>query len=269
MNNKIPVILFAAALFSVLQPLCAKNTQFEKNVKLRSNGELYINNIPQVYGRKSYSSMAVMSMVLRYFDRKISLNDLVDVFNNTRDDEGISTELLTALKRNFSGFSVTRLYTLTRKEADSLVNAYNDAGKKKRSRPAVPETLKEYQKVFRKMKKRKAEIVFNRERKELLRATGRMCREYLSAGVPVLWSSMMCFDPDVTMTGVQTRLVVGYVEKEGRLTDVIYRDSSTKYVDFKRVTIEEFVTMTYELIAVAPQSFKTQEEKLNEVTSRD
>ena len=141
MNNVVS-ILFAVVFCAGFQPLCAKNTALEKNVKLQRNGEIYINNIPQVYSRKSYSSMGVVSMVLRYFDRKISLDDLYDVFSNTRNDEGISTELLTALKRNFSGFEVTRLYTLTPAEADALVNAYNDTVKKRKSKQDAPESLK-------------------------------------------------------------------------------------------------------------------------------
>lgn len=262
MKKTVSAALFAAILITGVLPLYAKNSPLEKNVKFKRNGELYINNIPQIYGRKSYSSMAVTSMVLRYFDRKISLNDLYDVFNNTRNDEGITTRLLSTLMRNFGEFSVTRLYTLTSREAEDLVNAYNDFAGKKRAKRTAPQTVREYEKIFRKMKKRKAESVFNRERKELVKATQKMCREYLYAGVPVLWSSMMCFDPDVTATGIQARLVVGYVEKEGRVTEIIYRDSSTKHIDLKRVTLEEFVTMTYELLVVAPRSFKTQEDKL-------
>lgn len=134
--------------------LCAEPSKWSKNVKHSSNGLVVIRGIPEVDQKGSYCVPGSVSMVLRYFDSKLSQDRLAKLFeSNIR--EGTSLEDMIegfSQKKLFEDFDITEIYSLYKNNGEygKLLKAYIDLKNANSKRKA-------------KLRDREINTLFNRE----------------------------------------------------------------------------------------------------------
>ncbi len=239
-------LLFTLALLTV--PLFGAD-DLAKNVK-RINNKVYVDNIQQVSQKRSYCVPAATSMVLRYYDEKIPQNKLARLFETSKSTGTSSAEIIAAFDSGaIEGFSIRRLYGLSKQEFDSLFNAYGMAVSKSKMRKVA----KMGNQAFEVVDPQVAVPLFAKQRKNLHDLMIVLLKKNIDAGIPMLWTVEMNLDPEDRVSGAHMRLLVGYsVDKSGEIDRVLYRDSWGKRTDIKSMTLDNAVAMTYEIFVVLP-----------------
>ena len=244
-------------LLIAAMPLLGKEADFRKNVKIRHDGTHVIDKIPQVNQKKSFCVPATVSMVLRYYDETINQKKLAKLFDTGKDGTNPDMILAKIGVGQFSDFSAKRIYALTTDEYEKAVNAALDHPEMKRK------NRKKIEKIFPGGDVREILYLIPPEvalkampevRSACANALKSGVKEYVDAGIPILWSVFMGFDPDERCEEGHMRLIVGYEEKAGKITKIIYRDSWGRRADKKDMEFDNAVIMTTGMYIIQPSS---------------
>ena len=123
------LLLLVAA--SVCLPLFARKNEFHKNVVEGKNGYIWIKGIPQVSQKRDYCVPACISMVVRYFDSKTTQKRLSGLFNDAKMDSLTESYIESfANAHELQEFSLQKIYALSEKEYDHMMQLYHSASKK-------------------------------------------------------------------------------------------------------------------------------------------
>jgi hypothetical protein len=228
---------------------------YSKNVK-RRKAEVYIDRIPQVSQKRSYCCPASASMIIRYFDGRVSQKRLAKLFSTSRKQGTFSSEMLDEFsKGRLRDYEIKRIYALTNGEALNMLNAYNAAnskgGKKRKSGKNVP--IKLDGSMFSKMNPAIARRVIPGQRQQLAELMTKVFANCIDQGIPVMWAVTMNLDPNDRMDGGHMRIITGYVKENGRITKVIYRDPWGGREILKRMSFNDALTITLELHVITPK----------------
>lgn len=224
-----------------------------KNVKITREGKCLIENIPQVSQKKSFCVPASVAMVLRYYDDSISQRKLARLFETDNDGTDPQEILRHIGVGKFSEFSAKCIYTLTVADYNAGVQAVLSHKKLKRK------NRKKIEAVF---PERMANEVLSQIPAEVAKeamfpvyrhtdiALKKALSYYVANGIPLLWSVFMCFDPDESSDAGHMRLIVGFVQKDGILEKIIYRDPWGNRTKFKEMDYSNAVVMTHSLFVI-------------------
>ena len=247
----------AAVIFALLAIFCFRLSaaeDYSRYVKRRKS-EVHIERIPQVSQKRSYCCPASVSMIIRYFDGRVSQSRLAKLFSTSKKQGTFSKEMLEEFSQGrLKDYEIRRVYALTNIEALKLVEAYNNAlkssGKRRKSKSGQI-TLES--KMFSKMNPSIARRVFPGQRKQLAEMMKAYFAHCIDKGIPMLWAVTMNFDPNDRMDGGHMRIIVGYVKENGEITKVIYRDPWGGRTILKKMSFDDALTITLELHVIAPK----------------
>ena len=248
--NLVVVFLFAGAFFQL-----DAAEDYSKYVKRRKS-EVYIDRIPQVSQKRSYCCPASASMIIRYFDGRISQKRLAKLFSTSRKQGTFTSEMLDEFsKGRLKDYEIKRIYALTNGEAMMLINAYNAAnskgGKKRKSRKGSE--IKLDSNMFSKMNPVIARRVFPKQRQKLAALMNEAFANCIDKGIPMMWAVTMNLDPNDRMDGGHMRIITGYVKENGKITKVIYRDPWGGREIRKKMSFNDALTITLELHVITPK----------------
>ncbi|MBR2358451.1 MAG: C39 family peptidase [Lentisphaeria bacterium] len=266
--------IFYAMIFAFLlffpRPGMSKELTLWKNVEVkklkRDRGhEVCIEKIPHVKQRKNYCAPASCSMVLRYLDQRYNQKDLGKLFKSDRKKGTYVSEIYEAFQLpEFQAFALVPIYTLTNNELSAMqafysqaaVNGQENPGKSKRSkkkksrRRASGDGAKDWWGTLDPDLARK---VLPRCRTQLKERFVELCRQYIDAGIPVMWSVSMALDPHTPSPEGHMRVINGYVVKNGSVSHILYRDSWRGHAGGSEMTLDNAVAMTKVLFAIVPR----------------
>lgn len=267
---KIFYAVIVAFLLFLPQSGVGKELALWKNVEVkklkRDRGyEVCIEKIPHVKQRKNYCAPASCSMVLRYFDQHYNQKDLGKLFNSDRKKGTYVSEIYEAFQLpEFQKFALVPIYTLTNKEFSAMQAFYSHAAaddqessgkskrsKKKKSRHRTSGNgAKDWWGTLDPALARK---VLPRCRTQLKERFVELCRQYIDAGLPVMWSVSMALDPHTPSPEGHMRVINGYVVKNGSVSNILYRDSWRGHSGGREMTLDNAVAMTKVLFAIVPR----------------
>ncbi len=249
-----------------------KNVEIKK-LKRERGQEVCIEKIPHVKQRKNFCAPASCSMVLRYFDQRYNQKDLGKLFNSTRDSGTYTSDIYNAFnKSELSNFELVSIYALTSREINEMIRACNTAknnqsddgrksnrsGKKqKRRRQAAVSSGTDF---WNRLDPEVARRVLPVCRAPLKNKFSALCREFIDAGIPVMWSVSMTLDPHSPAPEGHMRVINGYVVKNGKLTHILYRDSWSGHSGGDSMSLDNAVAMTKHLFAIVPRGFKSKDQ---------
>ena len=116
------------------------------------------------------------------------------------------------------------------------------------------------------LKNVKGDVVFNaveprrtfkltpQMRPELMAKLPEILKKHIDAGRPLLWCVAMNLNPDYRDDAFHMRVMCGYREEKGEITEITYLDPWTGKRRYKHVTFTEAVAMTTSLWLVTPES---------------
>lgn len=248
-------IFFAVVSFLLMFQLCARDTQYYKNVKSVRGGDVFINGIPQVSQKRNYCVPACVSMIVRYFDDRINQKKLAKLFSTSSKTGTLSTDIEDAFFNEtvLQDYELKKLYTLTEEDYASLMKFYESTAKNKRKKKH--DSKAEEGNIFDNINPEVARRVFPSARPQLERILYSVCRTYIASGIPVMWAVAMNLDPAVKMKGGHMRIIVGFNEQNNKLKKILYRDPWGGASKIKRVDFDDASTMTMELYAIIPKGY--------------
>ncbi len=249
--------LLVLSLLTAALTLAGQEPDLKRYVRSRHDGCCYIDRIPQVSQKKSFCVPATVSMVLRYYDANISQKKLAKLFETGKDGTDPNMILAKLNDEQFSDFTPKRIYALTTDEYEKAVNAALDHPEMKRK------NRKKLDKLFPGGDPREVLYLIPPEvalkampaaRTPCAEAIKAGLKEYINAGIPILWSVFMGFDPEERCAEGHMRLIVGYWEKAGEITRIIYRDSWGRRADKKEMDFDNAVIMTMGMYVIIPSA---------------
>lgn len=243
------------ALLAVFVFQASGAEDYSRNVKKRKS-EVFIDRIPQVSQKRNFCCPASTSMIIRYFDGRISQNRLAKLFSTSRKQGTFSREMLEEFsKGRLKDYEIRRVYCLTNNEAMKMLDAYNNAekasGRKRKSRKNKPIVLGPD--MFTQMNPAVARRVFPAQRQNLAKLMEECFTNCIDRGIPILWAVTMNFDPNDRMDGGHMRIITGYAKENGRITKVLYRDPWGGREIIKRMNFNDALTITIELHVITPK----------------
>ena len=232
--------------------------------------EVCIKKIPHVNQRQNYCVPATCSMVLRYFDQRYNQKDLGKLFQSSTKNGTYTAEVYKAFKQpEFSDFEIVTIYQLTNREFAEMKAAY-EAGL------SDPEVVGKKAKKLKRKKRRSnddnagrrdfwedlypeaAVKIFSKCRTSLNNQIAALCREFIDAGIPVMWSVTMTLDPHTPSPNGHMRIINGYITKDDQITHLLYRDSWSGHRSGSNMPVANAVAMTIELFAIVPRGLDRQ-----------
>ena len=249
---------FLISLFFSLVFCCAlyaRNNEPHKNVEIVKNN-VWIKKIPQVNQKRNYCVPACISMVVRYFDTRITQKQLGKLFDTDSKKGTVTEDFVEAFKNTseLQEFSLEKIYALSEKEYANMMQLYDSASKNKRKKSGK---IKENSNIFDNVNRELARKVFPHARPQLEVVMNNLCYKYINSGIPVLWCVAMNLDPHVKMKGGHMRLIVGYNKQNGKIKKILYRDPWGGSTRYKQVDFEDAQTMTMQLYVLTPRSGST------------
>lgn len=253
------VILLSFQLFAV-----ADDQDYSKNVRRKSDGSVVIKNVPQVNQKGQYCVPGSVLMVLKYFDSGMNQDSVARILNANIDEGTSIADMMRGFSQRklFDRCSIHEIYYLydrdNRNEYDLLLRAYIDEKNKKtksiKKREAELMRLKNSDFPLVEMDPKIAKVAFKKARADLCAQLVSVVKSNIDSGIPILWSVMLHFDPRDGRPGTHMRVIVGYTEKDGNLTDVFYSDSWGAQSVYQKVGLDDALTMTQGLWLVTPKS---------------
>lgn len=241
-----------AIMFHAVAGMLSENDRLNR-VDKRKNGDVIIQRIPAIEQKRNFCLPASIEMILRYFGARINQKELGKIFQSSRKN-GTSRDVENKFGRGeLQDFTCIRLHTLNSDEYSRMINAYLNS-------PALTGTAK------KKFKKRlESENAFNlidlhRGRADIIparQATAvalqKACKKYIDLGYPLLWSVAMNFDPNDRDDGFHARIIAGYKQEKGIITEIIYLDSWYGRRKFKRMSFTDAVLQTTAFSVIMPK----------------
>ena len=248
--------IYTVVLCLLSLPLFARSDNFHNNVLVNRGGNVLIDGIPQVSQRRNYCVPASVSMIVRYFDKRINQKKLAKLFETSSKKGTFTAKMAEAFFNEpvLSNFELVNLYTLTEKEYSALMELYKSSVSEKRAKRKGKEDNEMERNVFDDIKPKEARKLFPSARTELNSIFRSVYTEYICSGIPVLWAVSMNLDPAVSMKGGHMRIIVGFNVQNKKIKRVLYRDPWGS-VKTKQVDLDDAVTMTMEMYAVVPKSY--------------
>jgi len=251
--------IFVFAIFSSPAFGLVNDEDWSRNVKRHNNGRVVILHIPEINQKGSYCVPGATAMVLGYFGVQLNQKRLADLFDSSITEGTYYRDMLRGFsqKKLFKDFKIQTLYNCWEidGELDSLVSAYLQA-KNKGKQPLVRDLkiMSGEGAPFAKMDPRIAKTAFVAHRKKLANFLKTTVRAHIDSGVPVLWCVYLKFDPRNGRAGGHCRVITGYIEKNGELTDFLYSDSwGAKSLNVP-VAFDDALTMTTNLYLITPRT---------------
>ena len=271
-NRYIVLLLFFvfSAVFSAdFKQDLSKNVKIKK-LNRKQGVEVCIEKIPHINQRQNYCVPATCSMVLRYLDQRYSQKDLGRLFNSSSKNGTYTAEVYKAFQQpEFRDFEIVPIYHLKVSEAAAMKTAYEAAlndpaetGKKakkyrkKKSRSKDQDAEKEN--FWTGLDPAVATKVFSVHRALLKKQLVELCREFIDAGIPVMWSVTMTLDPYTPSPNGHMRIINGYVMKNDQITHLLYRDSWRGHAGGNSMPMINVVAMTKSLFAIVPRGLDRQ-----------
>lgn len=226
-----------------------------KNVVRDPNGDTWISNVPMVdQGMKGYCSVASCQRVFNYFGMNVDEHEMAQVAETGAGGGTSSRKLAESLDALEGRLKVRfkKLYDLeTNKEYAAMVSDYNRVSRKRSAKPLEwttaqledmnPEDLKTA---------RSKGADYNK--------FGRLVKEYVDKGVPILWSLTLGLYPENGKPAMQNggghmRLIIGYNMKDPANPTLIFSDSWGAGHEKKTIDMPSAFAATHGLIVLEPQ----------------
>ena len=245
----------------------AARENLPENVQRKSNGNVYIDNIPMVdQGQKGYCVAAVLERVLRYYNVPVTQYAIAQLCG-TSAQRGTSTDAMVKVMENASG-----------KFGIKIRDEYDLFGKK-RAIGTLKEILSDYNRLARKKKKQEQKMVLRgrmvyldetiynlepeiyaqvRNNDSDFRKFQQTIVRNVNAGIPVIWCVLLGIMPEDKLSpqskGGHMRLIIGYNEKN---QEILYTDSWGMGHELKSMPIQYAWTITTRVLYMIPRARKT------------
>ena len=244
----------------------AARENLPENVQRKSNGDVYIDNIPMVdQGRKGYCVAAVLERVLRYYNVPVTQHIIAQLCG-TSAERGTSTDVMVKVMENASG-----------KFGIRIRDEYDLFGKK-RAIGTLKELLSDYNRLARKKKKPEQKMVIRNRTVYLdetiynldpeiyaqVRNDDSEFRKFhqtivrnVNSGIPVIWCVLLGIMPEDKLSsqskGGHMRLIIGYNEKN---QEILYTDSWGMGHELKSMPIQHAWAITTRVFYMIPRARK-------------
>ena len=251
------MIKFISIICVLVLALCAGAKTLDEPTRLRrvkrNSGDVIIQRIPAIEQKRNYCLPASVEMILRYYGAKVNQRELGKIFNSSRKI-GTSNNIGKHFgSGELEDFKYTTLYALSQQEYQRMVEVYQQA----LPTAARKRFLKQLQKdkpAFDLMDLRRCPEELNDIRQPAAKAMRQACKTYIDQGYPLLWSVAMGLDTNDRDTGFHARIIAGYQEKDGVITEIIYLDSWYGRRKFKRMPFTAAVLQTTKIAVIEPLS---------------
>ena len=263
-------LCFLTGVFAVdFKQDLSKNVEVKRRNR-KQGMEVCIEKIPHVNQRKNYCVPATCSMILRYLDQRYTQKELGRLFHSSFMNGTQTAAVYKAFQQpEFSDFEIVSIYHLRTGEAAEMKAAYDAA----LNDPSV--TVKKVKKNKKNKRRSKnddsgkgnfweyfdrdmALKVFPSCRSQLRKQIEMLCREFIDAGIPVLWTVTMTLDPYTPSPDGHMRIINGYVVKDGQITHLHYRDSWRGQPGGHDMPVDNVIAMTKGLFAIVPRGLDRQ-----------
>jgi len=249
------MIKFISIICVLVLALCAGAKTPDELTRLRrvkrNGGAVTIQRIPAIEQKRNFCLPASVEMILRYYGAKVNQKDLGKIFHSSRSSGTYSDVGKYFGSGKLADFKYTPLYTLSKDEYRSMIDTYQQYLSAS-ARKKFHKQLQNGKSAFDLINLRNCPAEFIETRQPAVQAMQNACKKYIDQGYPLLWSVAMNFDPNDRDTGFHARIIAGYQEKDGVITEIIYLDSWYGRRKFKRMPFTAAVLQTTKIAVIEP-----------------
>lgn len=237
-----------------------KEQDWSKNVKPHNNGNVVIRGIPEVNQKGGYCVPGSVAMIIGYFDGKLSQDRLAKLFDSDISEGTSLSDMVHGFsaKKLFKDYRIKTLYDCwdIPGEIDGLVMAYlAEEARGREVKEGDIQKMRTERTPFALMDPTIAKRAFVKHRKKLADFFRTTVRANIDAGIPLLWSVYLKFDPRDMRASGHCRVITGYVvAKDGAMTGILYSDSWGKLSRDRSVSFDDAITMTEALFLILPRT---------------
>ena len=229
-----------------------------ENIKKNDNGDVYIDNVPMVdQGPKGYCVDAAVSRVLQYYGLDVSMHDIAQISNSSKDGTIIKT-MLTAVKMLSSRYGVKIKEYYKEIPFSKLLSQYNNMAKREKSQ-VVTQSAEEENNAKHTFGETLAKINPDIYAKMRTAETAEMrgfqknVKDTVDRGIPLLWFVYLGLVKEEKLNlqskGGHMRLIIGYNEKD---KTIIYSDSWGAAHAFKKMSYDDAWVINNGLFSLDP-----------------
>ncbi len=235
-------------------------SDIKSKVRRDKYGDVFLPDIPMVNQRdKNYCAVATAARVMGYYNRDIDQHELAQMVDT--NFLGTYPELMIKALKKLAfklGVKIRVHEKFEDKEFFKMIAKYNKTEIVRHHK--VPKiTHGQYVDVFRVYSEMHYDTLKNiktERRADKTRFLRKVTRR-IDKGVPVIWSVVIGIAPESptvsSSVGGHTRLIIGYNENADQ---IIYTDSWGSGHEFKRMSVEDAMTITFGLFTIEPRSRK-------------
>lgn len=240
----------------------AGKAKIKDNVTKRSNGDVYIENVPMVdQGQKGYCAAAVSERVLRYYGHRIDEHEIAQQAG-TSAEGGTSVsamkEAVAAVgEKNGLGFQSILDMTASFGDVEEEIERYNKAAKSLK-RPTI--SLSQFMRgnsvnvgdVHAAMEPK---VLYKmRQKDSRAKKFAQGIRQQVNAGIPVFWGVTLGIFPERGVnpqtSGGHMRLIIGYNDKK---KEILYTDTWGEGHELKRMPEDWAFVITHDAFFLKPR----------------
>lgn len=223
-----------------------------KRIKRTPNGDVWLDNVPMVdQGQKGYCAVAATERVMRYYGVDVNQHELAQKASTASGGGTDPASLIKALKSmtNVLGVRIKTLQDFEVKDFLETMRSYNREAKR-RGKVEIMLPMGgviDTGEVFAEMDKTTYVSMRVRNGAQVDRF-GKMVKEKLNAGYPVLWGVMLGMVDETPQLpqaqGGHLRLIIGY---NSRTSEILYSDTWGAGHELKRMSQAKAYAITMAL----------------------